>query len=99
MGLPEELYIAMLEVGHCARRHKIPGPLAYELIDSAQKSLDLWQRDEKAAMRFAALVLAGPSNLRATTGHLPEPVVSACWRLIGLLEYLASHVKDVKHLL
>jgi len=90
MGHPEELYIAMLEVGHCARHHKIPGPLAYALIDSAQKSLDLWQRDEKAAMRFAALVLAGPSNLRATTGQLPEPVASACWRLVGLLEYLAS---------
>lgn len=90
MGLPEELYIAMLEVGHCARRHKIPSPLAYALIDSAQKSLDLWQRDEKAAMRFAALVLAGPTNLRATTGQLPEPAASACWRLIGLLEYLAS---------
>ena len=26
MGLPEERYCAMLEVGHCARRHKIPGP-------------------------------------------------------------------------
>ena len=32
-------------------------------------------------------MLAGPTNLRATTGHLPEPVASACWRLIGLLEY------------
>lgn len=25
MGIPEELYYAMLEVGYCARRHKIPG--------------------------------------------------------------------------
>ena len=90
MGLPEELYSAMLMVGYCARRHKIPGPLAQTMIDTARHSLDLWRQDEKAAMRFAALVLSGPTNLRTTTGHLPEPVASACWRLIGLLEYLAS---------
>ena len=90
MGLPEELYFAMLEVGHCARRHKIPGSLARTMIDAAQKSLELWRLDEKAATRFAALVLAGQTNLRVTTGQLPEPVASACWRLVGLLEYLAS---------
>ena len=90
MGLPEELYIAMLEVGHCARRHKIPGPLAHTMVDIAQKSLELWRRDERAVMCFAAGVLAGPTNLRVTTGQLPEPVASACWRLIRLLEYLAS---------
>ena len=90
MGLPEELYFAMLEVGHCARRHKIPGPLAHTLIDIAHKSLELWRRDERAARRFAAMVLAGPTNLRETTGQLPESVAIACWRLIGLLEYLAS---------
>jgi hypothetical protein len=90
MGLPEELYFAMLEVGHCARRHKIPGPLAHTMIDVAQKSLELWRQDERAAMRFAAMVLAGPTNLRETTGQLPELVAEACWRLIGLLEYLAS---------
>ena len=44
MGLPEELYCAMLEVGHCARRHKIPGPLAHTMIDIAQKSLQLWRK-------------------------------------------------------
>ena len=27
----------MLGVGHCARRHKIPGPLAHTMIDIAQK--------------------------------------------------------------
>ncbi len=90
MGLPEELYFAMLEVGHCARRHKIPGPLAHTMIDVAQKSLELWRRDEKAAIRFAALVLAGPTGLRVTTGQLSEPVASACWRLIGLLKYMAT---------
>ena len=90
MGLSEELYSAMLEVGHCARRHKIPGPLAHTLIDIAHKSLELWRRDERAARRFAAMVLAGPTNLRETTGQLPESVAIACWRLIGLLEYLAS---------
>ena len=91
MGLPEELYCAMLEVGHCTRRHKISGPLAHTMIDIAQKSLELWRRDEKTAMRFAAGMLAGPTNFRATTGQLPEPVASACWRLIGLLEYHSSN--------
>ena len=91
MGLPEELYFAMLEVGHCARRHKIPGPLASTMMDVAHKSLELWRRDEKAAMRGAALVLAGPTGLREATGQLPEPVAETCWRLICLLEYMASH--------
>ena len=91
MGLPKELYCAMLEVGHCARRHKIPGPLAHTMIDIAQKSLELWRQDEKTVVRFAAGMLAGPTNLRATTGQLPEPVASACWRLVGLLEYLSSN--------
>ena len=79
----------MLEVGHCASHHKIPGPLAHTMIDIARKSLELWRRDERAAMRFATMVLAGPTNLRETTGQLSEPVASACWRLIGLVEYLA----------
>ena len=90
MGLPEELYFAMLEVGHCARRHKIPGPLAHTMIDIAQTSLELWRWDERAAMRFAAMVLAGPTSLRETTGQLPEPVASDCWRLLGLVEFLAT---------
>ena len=90
MGLPEELFSVMLEVCHCASHHKIPGPLAHTMIDIARKSLELWRRDERAAMRFATMVLAGPTNLRETTGQLSEPVASACWRLIRLLEYLAS---------
>ena len=87
MGLPEELYCAMLEVGHCARRHKIPEPLAHTMIDIAQKSLELWRQD-KTAMRFAAGMLAGPTNLRATTGQLSQPVAShvggssGCWNTL-----------------
>ena len=88
--LVDKLYMAMLEDGYCARRNKIPGPLAHTLIDTAQKSLDLWRRDEKAAFRFAQMVLSGPTNLRVTTGQLPEPTQSACWRLVRLLEYMAS---------
>lgn len=88
--IAEELYFAMLEVGYCARRHKIPGPLAHTMIDTAQKSLDLWRRDEQAAVRFAALVLSGPTNLWYTTGQLPEACAQACWRLIALLEYIAD---------
>ena len=91
--LADELYNAMLEVGHTARRHKIPGPLAHTMIDIMQNSLELWRRDEKTAVRFAAVVLTGPTNLlwlRNTTGQLPEPVASACLSLIGLLEYLSD---------
>ena len=88
--LVDELYSAMLEVGYCARRSKIPGPLAHTMIDIAHKTLDLWRRDEGAARRFASMVLSGPTNLRVTVAQLPEPTRSACWRLIGLLEYMAS---------
>ena len=87
--LADELYLALLEVGHAARRHKIPGPLAHTMIDIAQKLL--WRQEERAAIRFAAGVLAGPTNFRATAGQLPEPVASACWRLVRLLEYLSSN--------
>ena len=87
----DELYLAMLEVGHAARRHKIPGPLAHTMIEIVQKSFELWRQDERAAIRFAEGMLAGPTNLRVTTGQLPEPVASACWRLVRLLEYLSSN--------
>ena len=89
--LADELYLAMLEIGHAARRHKIPGPLAHTMSDIAQKSLELWRQDKRAAIRFAAGMLAGPTNLRATTGQLPGPVASACWRLVRLLGYLSSN--------
>ena len=89
--LADELYLAMLEVGQAARRHKIPGPLAHTMIEIAQKSFELWRQDERVAIRFAEGVLAGPTNLRVTTGQLPEPVASACWRLVRLLEYLSSN--------
>ena len=93
MGLPEELYSAMLEVGHCARRHGhsvSPGGLTHTMINTAQTLLELVREDERTMVRFARKVLAGPTNLRVTTGQLPEPVASACWRLLGLLEYLTS---------
>jgi hypothetical protein len=45
MGLPEELYCAMLEVGYCAKKHKVPGPLADTMVSVAQMSLELWRRD------------------------------------------------------
>ncbi|GFR59457.1 hypothetical protein ElyMa_001794800 [Elysia marginata] len=72
MGLPEELYFAMLEVGHCARRHKIPGSLSHIMIDIAQTLLELWRRDERAAMLFATGVLSGPTNLWETLGSCPS---------------------------
>ena len=60
------------------------------MIDIAQKSLELRRQDEKTAMRFAAGMLAGPTNLRATTGQLHEPVASACWRLSGCWNTMAD---------
>ena len=88
--LVDELYYAMLEVGDCARQNKIPGPLARTLIDTAQRCLGLWRRDEKAAFRFARMVMAGSTDLYVATGQLPEPTRSSCWRLVRLLEYLAT---------
>ena len=86
--LTDELYLAMLEVGHAAVRHKVPGPLAQTMIDIAQKSLELWRRDEKTAMRIAEGVLV--SNLRYVTAKLPGPVAEAYRRLFNLLEFLAA---------
>ena len=86
--LADKLYPAMLEVGHAARRHKIPGPLAHTMIDIAQKLLEHWWQDERVAIRFAAGVLAGPINLQTTTGQLPEHVGphvggwSGCWNTL-----------------
>ena len=80
----------MLKVGYAAKRHKIPGALVDTMIRGAQRSLDPWRRDEWLMIYFARRLLSGPTNARATTGRLPEPLASACWRLIGLLEYLSS---------
>ena len=90
MEIPEELYCMMLEVGYCAKRQKIPGPLAHTIIDVARRSLELWREDPAAMKQFAAGVLLGPMNLRAMTGRLPEPAAEACWRLIALLGYITG---------
>ena len=88
--LYEELYFTILDVETQARREKVPGPLARSLIDTAHKMIDVWQRDERAASRFAAMVLLGPTSLRETAGRLPPDTAHACWRLIALLEYLSN---------
>ena len=85
-----ELYFALREIATSARRDRLPGPLARSLIDTAYKLLDLCQRDERCAARFAAMVLSGPTNLRHSTGQLPKKTAEACWRLISLLEYLSN---------
>jgi hypothetical protein len=91
MGLAEELYCAMLEVGYAARIHCKKYPeLAKFMLHSAPKCLPFWRENEHAMGDFARQVLRGPINLRATTGQLPFPVASACWRLITLLEYIAD---------
>ena len=96
--LEVELHAALLDVASAARREKVPGPLARTMHDVGNKMLDLCQRDERAAGRFATLVagqfatlvLSGQTNLRETTGQLPENTARACWRLIRLLEYLSN---------
>ena len=87
MGLPEELYCAMFEDGHCARRHKIPDPLAHTMIDIAQMSLELWRHDERTAIWFAAGVLAGPTSEPQMDSFLSlwRPHVggwSGCWNTL-----------------
>lgn len=96
MTLVDELYMKMLEVGYAARRNAIAAPLAPTMIDIAHESLDMWRQDEGAALRYASKVVSSGAITDASVsmGQLPEPTRSACWRLIGLLEYMAS-LEDV----
>ena len=86
--LYEEIYHAMSDIEAVARREKVPGPLGRTMLDVSGSLLDLCERAERVAVSFAFMVLNGPTNLRATTAGLPED--TSCWRLIGLLEYLAN---------
>ena len=66
------------------------------MIDIAKKNLNLWRKDEYLVFGFAWIVLSGPMNIGVTTGQRPEPAQSSCWRLMGLLEYLALLDDDRK---
>ena len=92
MTLVDELYMKMLEVGYAARRNAIAAPLAPTMIDIAHESLDMWRQDERAAWRYASKVVSSGAIIDASVsmGQLPEPTRSACWRLIGLLGFMAS---------
>ena len=94
VGFHEELYFAMLEVSLCTHR-KIPVPLAHTMIDISQKSLELWQRDERAAMRFAAMVLAGSSMDSCLTAKLSRIYYSrkGYWKGIAAISKLAATAK------
>ena len=96
MTLVDELYMKMLEVGYAARRNAIAAPLAPTMIDIAHESLDMWRQDERTAFSYASKVVSSGAITDASVsmGQLPEPTRSACWRLIGLLEYMAS-LEDV----
>ena len=84
------LHSALVDVACAAQRDKIPD-LARSMLGTAHKILDQCQRDERAAGRFATLVLSGQTNhLREMTGQLPENTARAFWRLISLLEYLSN---------
>ena len=87
MCLSEDLYSTMVEVGNCARRHKIPGPLADAMISAAQNSIDLWRSDEKDVMIFAFVCGAYFGHIRGIvklTGFLNQQQVDA-WFVFGLL--------------
>jgi hypothetical protein len=91
MGLAEELYCMMLEVGYTARIHCKKHPeLSKFMINSALSCLPIWRKKERTMADFARRMLRWATDLRATTGQLPYPVASACWRLFSLLEYISK---------
>ena len=92
MGFPEEIYFAMLDLGHCARRDKVPGPLIH-IDDTARDILDLCRRHYGAVHLLASMMLSsGPTDLREINGDLlPESTSMAYWRLISLLKYIRDH--------
>ena len=90
MTLVDELYCAMVEVSNCAKRDK----LKLNLIDVAQRAVDLGRRDEKLLFRFASVVIALFAtefpNFRVATRQLPKDTANAYWRLMDLIKYIAS---------
>lgn len=84
MGLPEEMYCAMLDAGYAMKRLKVPG--AKDIINSARKCLPLWRDSTQNMVLFCRGVLKGPRDLRVYIGQLPEPVASTCSRLVSLME-------------
>ena len=93
MGLAEELYFALIDVGYTARRSKIPGPLSQSMIRTARDWLEVWREDERAVISFASMLSSGVQHMVRMNNQLPEPFVDACWRLIRLLEYLRVSTK------
>ena len=90
MTLVDELYCAMVEVSNCAKRDK----LTLNLIDIAHRAVNLGRQDEKLLFRFASIVISLSTNFRAATSQLPEETANACWRLMDLIEYIASFDDD-----
>jgi len=60
-----------------ARREKVPGPLR-DFGKLANNCFELWFTKPDAFETYARGVLAGPTDLRATTGQLPAGLVDAC---------------------
>ena len=61
------------------------------MLDMAHKTLELFRCDERAADRFATLVIRDDTaRLRRATAQLPELSRRACWRLTQELEYMAK---------
>jgi len=92
MALPEEslvkdVWFAMWEVQMHARREKVSGPLR-DFGKLANSCFEQWLTRPGALETFTRSVLAGPTDLRVTTGQLPAGLVHACWRFITLLEYI-----------
>ena len=85
-----ELYFAMLEVGKCAQEEQVPGPLAETMLCVAKRCCTYWAMDPKLIHDFAKVILTGPTDLKSATYNLPPLTGQACWRLIDLLDAVAT---------
>ena len=63
MGLAEELYFALIDVGYTARRCKIPGPLSQSMIRTARDWLEVWREDELAVNSFTSMLSSGVQHM------------------------------------
>lgn len=95
--LADEVYMAMLEIGHSAKRDNVPGPLSETMLDTARQSLDMWRSDHSLLQIFARILLRNPSGLKEATSNLPERTRNACWRLLNLLQYVQCETVSVKN--
>ena len=89
MGLTEELYCAMIEVGYFANKNKALILLAKTMIDIARHSLEDWFANGTSITRFATEMLA-KDDLCYKSWELDGETCTALWKLLDLLEYISE---------